>query len=395
MGGYITLAVVAIIVLLLLYFFFHTFISVESGTEALVTRFGEYTKTLQPGLHFLIPIVNRAYVVSMQLQPLDVEKQPLITKDNATVQAAEKIKYHVTDSYKFQFGNSDSVESMIQDAQSALRSIIGQMDLNAVLGGTETINQRLSEALAETTSAYGLKVDNVAIFGLQPDPQIQQAMNKLLTADREKQAEISKSEGERTAAENRASGQAFAIKTEAEANAYSTKMSADAQAYATARAAEAQAAANTQILDAYSAANLTTEQYVQLQQIAAFARLASSRANTVVMPSDKMDGAVKAATATKIFKTDNSDTTGATSIVNELDQKIQAPKSLEAQEASGNSDFNPNFGDTTANIKANVATGDTEAAGSAPSPSASPSQPTATPGSPEYYRQLNAAARQH
>lgn len=269
------------------------------------------------------------------------------------------------------------------------------MDLNAVLGGTETINQRLSEALAETTSAYGLKVDNVAIFGLQPDPQIQQAMNKLLTADREKQAEISKSEGERTAAENRASGQAFAIKTEAEANAYSTKMSADAQAYATARAAEAQAAANTQILDAYSAANLTTEQYVQLQQIAAFARLASSRANTVVMPSDKMDGAVKAATATKIFKTDNSDTTGATSIVNELDQKIQAPKSLEAQEASGNGDFNPNFGDTTANIKANVATDDTEAAGSAPSPSASPSQPTATPGSPEYYRQLNAAARQH
>lgn len=395
MGGYITLAIVAIIVLLLLYFFFHTFISVESGTEALVTRFGEYTKTLQPGLHFLIPIVNKAYVVSMQLQPLDVEKQPLITKDNATVQAAEKIKYHVTDSYKFQFGNSDSVESMIQDAQSALRSIIGQMDLNAVLGGTETINQRLSESLAETTSAYGLKVDNVAIFGLQPDPQIQQAMNKLLTADREKQAEISKSEGERTAAENRASGQAFAIKTEAEANAYSTKMSADAQAYATARAAEAQAAANTQILDAYSAANLTTEQYVQMQQIAAFARLANSKANTVVMPTDKMDGAVKAATATKIFKTDNSDATGATSIVNELDAKIKAPQSLESQEAAG--DFNPNFGDTTANIKATVHTDDTEAANSATgSGSAStPSQPTATPGTPEYYRQLNAARTQH
>lgn len=194
-------------------------VSIPSGHVGLKTQFGKFIEQLDPGLHFKIPFIQSITLVSMQLQPLNVDRQELITKDNVSVSASEKLKYVVTDARKFIFGNADSVASMVQDAQSSLRSIIGAMSIDEVLQGQEVINKQLSEDLAATTSAYGLRVDSVAISEISVDKEIQDAMNQERTAELTKRAMIKRSEGDKEAKINQATADAETKRIEAEAQA--------------------------------------------------------------------------------------------------------------------------------------------------------------------------------
>ena len=148
---------------------------VQQGEVKVVESFGKYVKTLEPGLHFLIP-------------------QSVITRDNVIVEIDEAIKYHVTDARAFVYDNEDSVTSMIQDCQSNLRGIIGKMELNEVLNGTEEINVNLYESVKDITAGYGLSIDRINIGEISVSNEIVNSMNKLITASRDKESLITISE---------------------------------------------------------------------------------------------------------------------------------------------------------------------------------------------------------
>lgn len=193
--------------------------------------FGKYTRTAKAGVVFIIPFVQNLRIVSLALTPSEISKYSIITKDNAEITTSLTLNYLVTDSYKYFYNNTDSVKSMIELIRGHLRDIIGRMELKDALGSTSQINNKLFEAIGDLTDLYGIRVVRVNIDELLPSPEIQKAMDKQLTADREKIATIEKARGEAenikltTEAKNKAliataTAKATAVKTQADAEAY-------------------------------------------------------------------------------------------------------------------------------------------------------------------------------
>lgn len=189
------------VVAFLIWLLTSTAVVVRQGEVKVVESFGKYVKTLEPGLHFLIPILYTVRErVSLKQIPLEIEPQSAITKDNVMVEIDEAIKYHVTDVRAFVYDNENSVVSMIQDAQSNLRGIIGKMELNEVLNGTEEINASLFASIKDITSGYGLAIDRINIGEIKVSKEIVESMNKLITASRDKESMITRAEGEKSSA---------------------------------------------------------------------------------------------------------------------------------------------------------------------------------------------------
>lgn len=186
------------VVAFLIWLLTSTAVVVRQGEVKVVESFGKYVKTLEPGLHFLIPILYTVRErVSLKQIPLEIEPQSAITKDNVMVEIDEAIKYHVTDVRAFVYDNENSVVSMIQDAQSNLRGIIGKMELNEVLNGTEEINASLFASIKDITSGYGLAIDRINIGEIKVSKEIVESMNKLITASRDKESMITRAEADR------------------------------------------------------------------------------------------------------------------------------------------------------------------------------------------------------
>lgn len=293
--------IILIILIIIAGIIFHlSHVSIPSGKVGLKTQFGKFIEQLDPGLHFKVPFIQKVTLVSMQLQPLNVDRQDLITKDNVSVSASEKLKYIVTDANKFLFGNADSVASMVQDAQSSLRSIIGAMSIDEVLQGQETINKQLSEDLSTTTAAYGLRVDSVAISEISVDKAIQDAMNQERTAELTKRAVIKQSEGDKEAKINQATADAETKRIEAEArakaqtieaqaNANATRIQADAAAYQTLKNAIANNKSIQANLDAYAQKGFNIVDILNLRQIDALNAMAKGKNNTILTTPEMMN----------------------------------------------------------------------------------------------------------
>ena len=248
---------------------------IRQNNEGLVETLGKYSHTLSSGLHFYIPVIQRVRTVSLAMQPKLLPKYSLITKDNAEVLGSVSLNYHVTEPVKYQYENTDSVMSMVQLVRGHLRDIIGRMDLNEVLGSTKEINKELADAIGDLTDIYGINVDRINIDELTPSKAIQEAMNTQLTADRERQAEISRAEGDAKSVELRTKAQNEALVATAEANAQATKTKADAEKYRIDKIQEALRGAD--------------DKYFNAQSIEAFSNLANSDTNMVVVPNDGAD----------------------------------------------------------------------------------------------------------
>lgn len=245
-------AVVALVVLLLVIWLIKsTAVVVRQGEVKVVESFGRYVRILQPGLHFLVPILYTVRErVSLKQIPLEIEPQSAITKDNVMVEIDEAIKYHVTDVRAFVYDNENSVTSMIQDAQSNLRGIIGKMELNEVLNGTEEINASLYESIKDITAGYGLAIDRINIGEIQVSQEIVESMNKLITASRDKESMITRAEGEKSSAVLKAEANAAQMTIDAEARAKQTQIDAEARAKRIRIDAEAEANRIEQITEA-------------------------------------------------------------------------------------------------------------------------------------------------
>lgn len=261
---------------------------ISQNCQGLVETLGKYRSSVNPGLHFYVPFVQHIRSVSLAMRPVRLPDYSVITKDNAEISASVTLNYHVTDAVKFQYENTDSVESMAQLVRGHLRDIIGRMDLNDALGSTAQINRELSEAIGDLTSIYGINVDRLNIDELKPSPSIQAAMDTQLEADRKRVATISQAQGNAKSIElsNKAQNEAMVNTAKAESESIRIKAAAEAARIATISAAIAQVDNN----------------FFQNQSIQAFQELAKSDANLIVAPTDDAAKFGQIAPLAKMFK---------------------------------------------------------------------------------------------
>ncbi|HFL6813655.1 TPA: SPFH domain-containing protein [Enterococcus faecium] len=286
------------VVAFLIWLLTSTAVVVRQGEVKVVESFGKYVKTLEPGLHFLIPILYTVRErVSLKQIPLEIEPQSAITKDNVMVEIDEAIKYHVTDVRAFVYDNENSVVSMIQDAQSNLRGIIGKMELNEVLNGTEEINASLFASIKDITSGYGLAIDRINIGEIKVSKEIVESMNKLITASRDKESMITRAEGEKSSAVLNAEANASNKMTiDAQARVQQTQIDAEARAKRIRIDAEAEADRIEKITEAEKKRIIILNEAIKNSQldevslsylgIEAFKEVVSSQTNTIILPSN-------------------------------------------------------------------------------------------------------------
>jgi len=242
---------------------------VPQNNAGLVETLGKYSRRKEAGLHFYIPFFQTIRNVSLAMRPLRLPDYSVITADNADIKASVTLNYHVTDAVKYMYENTDSVESMAQLVRGHLRDIIGRMELNEALGSTTKINVQLAEAIGDLTNTYGINVDRINIDELRPSASIQEAMDKQLTADRERVATIARAEGQARSIELTTKATNDALMATAKAEADATKTRADAERYRIDTVQAGLAGAD--------------DKYFQNQSINAFSTLAGSAANLVVV----------------------------------------------------------------------------------------------------------------
>lgn len=291
------IVVFLLILALIIWLLTSTAVIVRQGEVKIVESFGKYVKTLDPGLHFLIPVLyNVKDRVSLKQIPLEIDPQSAITKDNVMVQIDEAIKYHVTDVRAFVYDNENSVVSMIQDAQSNLRGIIGKMDLNEVLNGTEEINSSLYASIKDITAGYGLAIDRINIGEIKVSQEIIESMNKLITASRDKESMVTRAEGEKSSAVLRAEAEAEQMTIDAQARAQQTQIDAQARAKRTKIDAQAEAERIAMITEAEKKRIMILNEAIKASEldenslsylgIQAFKDVVKSDTNTVILPTN-------------------------------------------------------------------------------------------------------------
>ena len=283
-----------LIVLLLIILAFVVFTGIRiipQNMVGMVSVLGKYQRQIQPGLHVVMPFITRVDRVDLAQVPLRLSEQSVISRDNAEVIISLSLNYHVTDPYKFTFENADSVKSMVQQSRAHLRGIIGTMDLNEVLNGTERINAALSKELGSITDAYGVNVDRINIDTIQPTPEIQESMNKQINATREREAAIARAEGEARSIELTTKAQNDALVSTAEANAKAVRLAAEAEAY--------------RIQKANDILSTVDANYLVAQNIDAFRDVAKSPANTVIVPNTAIDALGELKVAGQLLNTNH------------------------------------------------------------------------------------------
>ena len=215
---------------------------IQQHEKGLVATLGKYTRTADSGLTLIIPFFQDLRKVDMREQVIDVLPQDVITKDNASVTVDAVIYFQVTDPFKVVYNVANFHLAMTNLAQTTLRNIIGEMDLDQTLTSRDQINTKLRNVLDEATDKWGVKVTRVELKTIEPPKDIIDSMSKQMKAEREKrafileaegikQSQILKAEGEKEAAIRKAEGQKQSAILEAEGKAEAIKRVADAQKY--------------------------------------------------------------------------------------------------------------------------------------------------------------------
>ena len=257
--------------------------SIPQGEEWTVERFGRYTRTLSPGLNFLIPLVDRVGAkINMMETVLDIEGQEVITRDNAMVMTDAVTFYQVVDASRAAYEVRDLNRALSNLSQTNIRAVIGSMDLDESLSHRDVINAKLLKVIDEAASPWGVKVTRVEIKDLAPPPDINEAMARQMKAERNKRAEILQAEGQKQSAILQAEGEREAQIREAEGrreaaflDAEAREREAQAEAQATAMVSEAIAKGDVQAINYFVAQKYTEA----LQNVAA-----SPNSKTVMIP---------------------------------------------------------------------------------------------------------------
>jgi len=264
---------------------FKTVRMVPQGYEWTVERFGKYTHTMNPGLHFLIPVVyGVGRKINMMEQVLDVPSQEVITRDNAVVRVDGVVFFQALDAAKAAYEVANLEIATIALVQTNIRTVIGSMDLDESLSNREKINAQLLDVVDHATNPWGIKVTRIEIRDIQPPRDLVDAMARQMKAERERRAVILEAEGHRQSEILRAEGEKQAAILEAEGE----KEAAFREAEGRERLAEAEANATRMVSDAIAQGDVQAINYFVAQKyVEAFRELATGpNQKFVLMPME-------------------------------------------------------------------------------------------------------------
>jgi len=244
------LVVLIIVVIFLIFVVSMSLKIIRPYEKGLIERLGKFHKMAEPGLNFIVPFIERLIKVDLREKLIDVPPQEVITRDNVIVTVDAVIYYEITDAYRVTYNVGEFIPAAIKLAQTNLRNVIGELELDQTLTSRDRINTKLREVLDEATDKWGVRITRVEIKKIDPPQDIMEAMSKQMKAERTKravileaegyrEAEITKAEGDRNAAILRAEGQAEAVKKIAEAEKFKLSTEADGEAEAISKVFEA------------------------------------------------------------------------------------------------------------------------------------------------------------
>lgn len=288
-------AIVAGVILILLLLLFISGVRVIRQAEAaVVERFGAYLRTMNVGIHIVIPFVDViAKRVSLKENLIDFAPQPVITKDNVTMMIDSVIYFQITDPKLYAYGVANPIGAIENLTATTLRNLIGQLELDETLTSRDLINTKMREILDEATDPWGIKVNRVEVKNIQPPRDIQDAMEKQMRAEREKREAILRAEGEKQSAILVAEGEKEAAILRAEAKKQTEIKIAEGQAFAIRALQEAEAAGIEMIKEASA-----DQSVIALKGFEALVKMAESPSTKVIIPSD-LQGAAGLATSLK------------------------------------------------------------------------------------------------
>ncbi len=278
---------------------------VPQAKSYVIERLGAYHQTWQVGLHFKIPLIDKiARKVSLKEKVIDFPPQPVITKDNVTMEIDTVIYFQITDPKLYAYGVESPMDAIENLTATTLRNIIGDLELDESLTSRETINSKIRVVLDEATDPWGIKINRVEVKNITPPGDIQRAMEKQMRAERERREAIIRAEGEKKSAVLTAEGNKQATILEAEAQKQATILEAEAKKQAAICAAEGEAQAIKMVQQATAdgikmlVEAQPNQEVIALKSLDSFVKAADGQATKIIIPSE-ISGVAGLATSVK------------------------------------------------------------------------------------------------
>ena len=284
---------------------------VQQSKAYVIERMGAFHSVWGVGVHFKIPFIERvAKVVSLKEQVVDFAPQPVITKDNVTMQIDTVLYFQITDAKLYTYGVEHPMSAIENLTATTLRNIIGEMELDQSLTSRDTINAKMRSILDEATDPWGIKVNRVELKNIIPPKEIQNAMEKQMKAERERRESILQAEGQKQSQILVAEGEKQSAILKADAAKQAAILKAEGEKEARIMAAEAEAQAIMQVQQAMADslrllnAAAPNDQVVKLKALEAMQKVADGKATKIIIPSELQGLAGLAASAKAVFESE-------------------------------------------------------------------------------------------
>ena len=264
----------------------------------IIERLGSYYMTWSNGLHFKLPFVDRiSAIISLKEKVKDFAPQPVITKDNVTMQIDTVVYFQITDPKLYTYGVDNPISAIENLTATTLRNIIGELELDQTLTSRDVINTKMRSILDEATDPWGIKINRVEVKNILPPRDIQEAMEKQMRAERERREKILQAEGEKKSSILIAEGEKQSVILKAEAEKEAKIKAAEGEAAAITKVNQAQAEAIKMIKEAGADKSVLT-----LRSFDALAKVADGKATKIIVPSDLQNMATVGTVIGEIFK---------------------------------------------------------------------------------------------
>jgi len=303
---------------------------VRQSEEGIVERLGRFHKKMVSGLNFLIPILDRQRArLDMREKVIDFPPQPVITKDNVTMQIDTVVYFQITDSVKYTYEISNPIPAIENLTATTLRNIIGELDLDETLTSRDLVNSKLRIILDEATDKWGIKVNRVELKNIMPPRDIQEAMEKQMRAERERRETILRADGDRESSIRRAEGNKRAEILNAEAVKQRTILHAQAEKEKRILEAEGEAEAILSVRKAMAEGiKLITKanpdkEYLALEALKSMEHVADGKSTKIILPNEMANVFGYLAGLSEAFKDDDSKIKEAKSTIVDENQKNQ------------------------------------------------------------------------